>query len=1289
MKQFIQSGPDIPEEVIRAFQRDELVLFCGSGISMKNGLPNFEGLVQRVLEEFNITDNDLLNEMFSGHRYDKVLDLLEGDLDFSVPKKVLRKKIIQILNDFSAETPEIHKALLNLSRMSDGKGYRLVTTNFDRLFFEAGLEKNRFDAAPKLAPPRKGRWINLTFLHGLIEEESDFSGDDLVLTTTDFGLAYLYDNWAARFIIQLFRDFTILFVGYSVNDPIMQYLVSAINAERKSSSKKIFMYAFAGYIEGENNKKKCKEEKCHKCMCNKCKCRKKKYSKEELEQEWKGAGVTPIFYQMSDEKDHSLLHNTIKKYSESKSMGISEKKQHLRAQIKDPYKDDDKALATHVVSFLKTDEQMAKFFSSSELNSPESTDINSSEVNDVNPSNLADISPSKPVDISWIKPFSDKGLLKKLVQKKDGLWEPLLELELEFHIMLWLISYHLDKQELIDWVIEQFQGNIIELHPTFKQILDSKLNYESNKYNLHKRQKAFWDFLSNKSEKHLWSNDPYETIKNLNKSYSYDKARKLISQLEPQIIFNKTFTKRLKDINQSTEGINDLRSFYEAELKIRTGFYPKKLYNKETLLKHAENFSDLLKKAMELAEHFDIISEENSDLLYIFRPSIEDHDQNEDYYPWVYLVDLVRDSFDKAMEEQDKKLAKLLLEKWKMYPHSIFYRLILYAATKYPDADIEEAALGLIEQKTNQVLWSPSCRRELFTFLNKKKHLKEFIERITPLILEGPSRSLYVRKIKESHFEELKEWSIFRILKQLKKSNNKLNKDLEDLYSKIKSTYSWLKEDYNRTDERDSFPYYSTEAQIVGDEKKYHNKTNEEIFKNIINIKPDDKFSIERSVENFRGFSNDHPERAFEVLCKFKDSDLKVALFWSAFISAISFKNDSEEIFSKSFKKLYEFNDEFIKKCLWSLVHGFKMKGGILYIESKEYFNSWWQKLWNLALEDSSQKRGDPVDRSLNSHLGKLSHLIFYILWEILYKESFKRDEGIPKEIKDYFKIILKEGVEKDHSVLCHFGSYLYSLWFLDKEWVMKYIKSFMKTNDKNFEALWAGYLNHAKWKIDFFYEFKDQLFDLINADRFHKRDGWHNNYRSNISILFLMMSGGVAIDSIFNENESRTLIKKMDEDMLKEISRQLWTSLKDSEDKSEKLWAKIKSWIENNWPQQNNRNSTETAIYFSYMVVCSGEGNFKYAFDLLRSRIESFINRNNDYILSLLEKKNRLNYASDHPKDLLKLLIWSFPNQDTLWHLKDKIKTIHDKILEKHKHSLETEPELKELLNKLEQMCN
>ena len=152
MSQYIKDGPDIPTEVKQALQNDDLVLFCGSGISVQNKLPLFKDLVKKVCKRchIDIEKFPILQEAWDRKHYDSILDLIEGDSRFSVSRERLRTEVINILSNPKG-SPDIHKALLELSALPDNDGYRLVTTNFDRLFFKARLDPHLSDIATKIS----------------------------------------------------------------------------------------------------------------------------------------------------------------------------------------------------------------------------------------------------------------------------------------------------------------------------------------------------------------------------------------------------------------------------------------------------------------------------------------------------------------------------------------------------------------------------------------------------------------------------------------------------------------------------------------------------------------------------------------------------------------------------------------------------------------------------------------------------------------------------------------------------------------------------------------------------------------------------------------------------------------------------------------------------------------------------------------------------------------------------------------------------------------------------------
>jgi hypothetical protein len=235
--QFVVGGPRIPSEIIRELEDERLVFFCGAGISIGTGLPNFRDLTLEAIKHIDRAPEDIpadpaIRDAYRWGLYDKALNILEdmeghrGDLRQFIAKRLTRR----MRN--TKEQLRLHRALLDLSRLPPSlegeRGYRLVTTNYDDRFEKAGLFRRWIEAAPRLARPQANRPGYAIFLHGRIETERatrDPEHRSLVLTSADFGDAYLRDGYAARFVLELFREFTVLFIGYSLNDPVMRYLM--------------------------------------------------------------------------------------------------------------------------------------------------------------------------------------------------------------------------------------------------------------------------------------------------------------------------------------------------------------------------------------------------------------------------------------------------------------------------------------------------------------------------------------------------------------------------------------------------------------------------------------------------------------------------------------------------------------------------------------------------------------------------------------------------------------------------------------------------------------------------------------------------------------------------------------------------------------------------------------------------------------------------------------------------------------------------------------------------------
>lgn len=204
------------KDILDAIQDEKLVVFAGAGVSMGTpaNLPSFEKLAREIATEIF----DVPSDQF---------DVFLGKLEYkSIPVHARAKKIFE--NSESNPTP-LHESIIKLFRTH--QNIRIVTTNFD-LLFENAAEKvygHRPEVYDAPALPVGYDFNGIVHVHGSINKEQN-----MVLTDADFGRAYLTEGWARRFLINVFANYTVLFIGYSYNDVVMKYLSRALPVSRES-----------------------------------------------------------------------------------------------------------------------------------------------------------------------------------------------------------------------------------------------------------------------------------------------------------------------------------------------------------------------------------------------------------------------------------------------------------------------------------------------------------------------------------------------------------------------------------------------------------------------------------------------------------------------------------------------------------------------------------------------------------------------------------------------------------------------------------------------------------------------------------------------------------------------------------------------------------------------------------------------------------------------------------------------------------------------------------------------
>jgi hypothetical protein len=681
--QFVAKGPDIRDALLLAHEEGRVVFFCGAGISYPAGLPGFKGLVDAIYHLVGTTRTPIEQDAYARNQFDATLDLLERRLPGQrLAVRTALKKALQPKLRRKGAT-DTHTALLQLARNREGS-LRLVTTNFDRIFEQvAKRTKQSINsyAAPMLPIPKNSRWNGLVYLHGLLPERADDSAlHRLVLTSGDFGLAYLTERWAARFVSELFRNYVVCFVGYSINDPVLRYMMDALAADRMLGEVTPQAYALGDCEPGQEAAKTI---------------------------EWEAKGVTPILYEVpAGSHDHSALHRTLKAWAETYRDGILGKE---RIVV-------DYALARPSASTRQDDFVGRMLWALSHESA-------------LPAKRFAEFNPVPPLE--WLEAFFDDryqhgdldrfgvpprpegddkirfSLIRRPAPYTHAPWMSLVSGgatdshwdDVLFQLARWLIR-HLNDPALILWLAQQGGQLHDRLHWLIEHELDrfARLEREGNTAELadiranapnailQPLMETLWRLLlTGRVKSPLRNLDLYRWKDRLKRDGLTATLRlELRDLLAPKVTLKTPF--RWAESDEDADAPERLKQLVDWELVLAADHVHSSLPD----LAEAEHWRNALPMLLDdlqqlLRDALDLLCElgeadDRSDRSHWDLPSISPHWQNRGFRDWIALIELLRDAW-LATRGVDPARATRIAQGWFSLPYSTFKRLALFAAS--------------------------------------------------------------------------------------------------------------------------------------------------------------------------------------------------------------------------------------------------------------------------------------------------------------------------------------------------------------------------------------------------------------------------------------------------------------------------------------------------------------------------------------------------------------------------------------------------------------------------------
>ena len=1240
MPAFVINGPDIPESLLQEHERGRVVFFCGAGISIPAGLPEFHKLVEQLYSELGTQKTPIEKKSFENEQYDATIDQLERR--YPGKRSKVRSKLITILtpNWCKKDTTVTHQALLQLA--TDRKGaVRIVTTNFDQIFKRViGKKKLGIPllAAPFLPIPKPSRWCGVVHLHGLLPDKStDMELNRLVLSSGDFGLAYLTERWAARFVSELFRNYTVCFVGYGINDPVLRYMMDALAADRLLGEFVLDTYAFASFKDG---------------------------CEEKTRIEWEAKGVEPLLYKISAAEDHSILHRTLKEWADTYRDGIHGKEMIITQHASTPPLASSRSdFAVRRVLWALTDDLAAKHF--------------------------ADLNPVPPLE--WIKPLSENqfeyddlsrfGIVPnndkdtKLhfnilcrptpythaprmsitsMGRQERNWDSVM-----YHLARWL-TRHLNDPKLFLWLVEgggalndSFVHLVRDQIKKFDQLEKEEKHDELERIRSNspsaipcKSMRTLWRFiLSGQVKTHTYECDLYDWIPRFNQDgLTLSLRLELREILAPCVTFRPPFDPSLKESTDSTE--SKIKDYVDCDFTLRSDYAHdahhtlKDKINKPTwqaaLPDLLYDFTALLRDALDLMRELDY-ADDKHDFSDIPQPSISNHPQNTDFHDWTVLIELNRDAWI-VVAESDPARAYHVAEQWWQTPYPVFKRLVFFAAT-YNSVISHEQALDWLLSDNYWWLWSTTTLRETIRLVVILAPVlpEERLKELEQAILSGPPRKMFRDNLEWEKWLEIVDHTIWLRLAKAEDAGTSLGRDAKSKLDELKKKHPQWK---LAEDERDEFStYIETGSGLI--DFILIPKRRRELVKWLKENEKHDPWKQDDWRDRCR---SNFSTTACALYQLSQENNWPVAR-WNQALQA--WKEDAylERSWRYIANILYKAPDEVMKEIShnvsWWIQDQAKTFNG-----QKELFFLLSDRILEIEYEDDKYDSNDPIFRAINHPIGHVTQGL--LSW--WYRQKPKNSEGLRDEIKPLFSKICDPKIEKFRHGRVQLATHAISLFRIDEEWTKSYLLPLFDWAHSENEAreAWIGFLRSPQLYWPLLSAIKKEL---LKTASHYKQLGDHARQYANL-LTHLSLNR----NELFTESELIDATYHLPLEGLQRSSLTLVKAIEGAGEQKDEYWRnRVLPYIKKIWP--HDERWIDPTISKNFCDLCLvAENEFPSALQELQAWLKPVSSAG-----LIIRDLKKTDVCRRFPEDALKFLDVIIDND--VWILTEELKNCLDEI--------------------------
>lgn len=1208
--QFVRHGPDIPERLLQAHEDGRVVFFCGAGISYPAGLPGFGELVERLHALVGEPPDSVEEDLIAKRQFDAAIGRYEQRIQGG--RKSVRQRLPTALkpNLGLSRALTTHYALLELGRSRNG--LRLVTTNFDTLFEHATRHFGVANFTLHPEPPARANWNGLVYLHGRMPSEpSDDELERLVLSDGDFGQAYLTQGWAARFVATLFRDFTLCFVGYSIDDPVLRYMTAAHALDNHGQE----MFAFAPFSDD--------------CM-------------QEAAKAWQAKNVTPVLYDAA--QSHRRLHQTL----------------HVWSSI---YRDGVRGKERLIVRYASRTPRMA---------SQENDFVGRllwalSDPGGLPARRFADLDPVPSLD--WLEPLSeeryrhadlgrfgvpprttvDDKLTFSLIRRpspyplapsmciadagaRGSRWDEVMR-----QLARWLIR-HLNDPALLLWLVKHGGQLHDDLVWWIEHRLDelAKLERDGNTDELARIRAGAPNAIPGPLMRTLWRLLLTGRVKSRLRGFDLYRWRdrfkrdgltatlrlELREMLTPRVSLREPFRWPAEDDEaREPKRIKDL---VEWEIVLSTDHVhtslrdlPKDERWNAALPELLADVSALLRDALDLMRELGG-AEDRSDLSHMHQPSITEHPQNRDFHDWTALIDLTRDAW-LATAAQSPARAALMAQAWWHTPYPLFRRLAFFAAAQ-DNVIPKRQALDWLLADDHWWLWSVETEREAMRLLVALAPRLDavMLRELEQAVLAGPPRDMFNDDIEPEHWIRIVDREIWLRLAKMADAGAVLGAESSARLSGLSAQYPEWK---LAEDQRDEFPYWMGD----GDEWRKFVATPRR-RRELVAWLRQQPGTDHWQEDDWRQRCRDNFATTACALCALARESVWPTERWREALQAWS----EEKLLKRAWRYMAPILTTAPAEVLQTLAHGV----------------SWWLQaiaktfeghealFFALARRILAQDHRDgvetdePVMRAINHPVGHVTEAL--LRW--WYRRSLEDGQGLPEELKSTFTELCDTQIDKYRHGRVLLAAHVIALFRVDREWATQHLLPLFdwQRSEAEARAAWEGFLGSPRLYRPLMEILKPAFLDTA---RHYAALGEHGGQYASLLTFAALDSGDT-----FTTAELATATRSLPPEGLREAAQALVRALEGAGEQRVNYWTnRVARYLHDTWPKTRDNVSPSIAESLGRLCVAAQDA-FPEALTLLRAWLQPPAHP--DYLVHRLHEAGLCGRFPEQALDFLSLLI-------------------------------------------------